>query len=114
MKKYKLIADLCFWIHLFWAFLLVAGIPLAIIFPAYRLINAIIFALTIACQRLWGGCPLTILEGALRKKIDSRQGPYDSFISSLVAKWLGIKITRRQVGITTIVLAVISFFLLLI
>jgi len=88
---YKFMADIVRIIHVLVIVLLVMGIWISDKYPpTYRLMNLIFILTTGLSQILFRGCPLTILENALRKKYDPTTTYPGSFISFHLHNRLGI------------------------
>lgn len=64
---YRVLADSVLWFHVVWGWSLAAGIFVMLKYPRYRPFQLASVGATCASKIVfWGGCPLTVLENALR------------------------------------------------
>jgi len=96
----KVLANAVFFFHLGWAALILCGSIFAIGMDWYRPIHFALMAITISAQLLFRGCPLTILESALRRSGDERFTDFKGrFIAYYLDKWFGFKLSVKVVTV---------------
>lgn len=102
--KYKILADVVMTAHLLYIFLMLLSIPIVLIFPALSLVMLILPSIMFALWFLFGGCPVTNLEKRLLMKYDPQKVYDGTFISHYLNKFFKIKMTNKQVIVTSYVI----------
>ncbi len=93
---YRLLADGVAGFHIFWTLLVFGGAIAMIAFPSYAFMEILILSVTLlASLPLRFTCPVTLLEGLLRKKIDPSYDNQGSFMVTYINRITGMHITRR-------------------
>jgi len=87
--KHKALFYLNTTIHMFWTLLLLLGSFFIYKISVYRVIHLALVAVTISAQAVWKGCPLTLYESHLRKKLGSFMKP-ESFVAYYTQKLFGV------------------------
>lgn len=113
MEIYRILADLVYWFHWFWIFLMIGGAFLSIKYKWYRPYHAVIMVGTIASQLIFLGCPLTTLENALRAHYDPNATYMGSFICYCLQKYLGIQLAPQYIILAMVLIILVSAFILL-
>jgi hypothetical protein len=109
-QKYKTFADLLVSIHFLWSLLLLGGIIVTLIFPAYAIVQIIIMSFTLLIAIPFGNtCPLTLLEEKLRKKFDPTYNPSGSFVARYLNRIFGTNFDHRRVDETLAGMYILAF-----
>lgn len=103
-RIYLLSANAVSWLHVAWILVLIAGIPVLAWNPGYGLVELCLIALTFLAQKLWRGCPLTLLEEGWREKHDPTYRRRAAFIEPLLRRF-GI---RTRLHLTPVHLGVLA------
>jgi len=106
MKKYKLLANLVFILHLIVIVMLFSGAFLCTILSWYKNIFFPFLGTVMLSQLAFLGCPLTTLESGLRAKYNKFPEFSGSFTSFLVYKIFKIRISPM----VTVALLIIFLF----
>ncbi len=109
-KIYLLSANAVSWLHVVWILVLLAGVPVLMWNPGYGPVELGLIALTFLAQKLWKGCPLTLLEEGWREKHDPTYRRRTAFIEPLLRR-LGI---RRRLHLTPVHLGIFTLGVLLV
>lgn len=109
---YVHIADLVTIIHILLIVIVLAGIPISIIYKKYRPIQSIILLSTVIIWILFDGCPLTYIENTLRINNGHPLPIVESgFIVFYLNKWFDLSISNFQLTVVTYIAAFVFVFL---
>lgn len=112
MAKSQKLANLVATTHVFWIFVLHAGIIAALFVPWYRQVQMIMATATVTSQVLMRfRCPLTKLEVSLRRRTDPDYQPFASFVQHYLETKLGIRTPKIFGGLELLATTATSWML---
>ncbi len=97
-KGYNTFADILVSIHFLWSLLLLGGIIVTLLFPAYAIVQIVVMSFTLLIAIPFGNtCPLTLLEEKLRRKADPSYHPSGSFVARYLNRIFHAHLNHRRV-----------------
>lgn len=91
----KLKADVVAIIHFLWLMLMIAGLPIMLVWEPYKYAAVSLMIITVVSWVVWGDCPLYIFEMRLRNKVDVGGMYRGSFMSHYLHKFFGLDIPTQ-------------------
>ncbi len=98
--KDKTIADLFVVIHLLWILLILASLPLVLMFPTLKNMALSLVGINLFSWFIWKDCPLFIWENSYRKKYNPDKTYEGAFISHYLKKYFNVSVAAFTVKIS--------------
>jgi hypothetical protein len=99
-ERYRYYANGILLIHVFWTFLIIAGAVVMFISPFYAIGEIVIVTFTLLISLPFKAvCPLTLLEGRLRRKFDASYSNHNSYLVTYINKIFKTHFAVRTIGI---------------
>jgi hypothetical protein len=112
MNKYRIFANVTLWFHWVWVAILLFGFVAQSALEWYKPIHLVVLSTTICGQILFGGCPLTILENAFRRKYDPLKTYSGGFTIHYIQKHFGVEVSPWTISVIFIGIFIISMIIL--
>ena len=92
MNRYALMARSVARIHWALAIALIAGFVAQFFFPSFAPVEITAIVLTLVSWRVFGSCPLTLLENVLWEKFEPGRGVQGAFLAHNIEARFGIRL----------------------
>jgi len=110
-----MLADGVAWFHTLYVLLMIASLPVVILFPPLRILAGLFSSITLIVWHVTGGCPLKAWEQGLRREHDQLRVYEESFVTHYANKLFRTNWTDEQTHLVIYpyMFAIILFAILL-
>jgi len=110
--KYRALADAVTYFHFLWTFLVFGGGILVVFYHHYAIFQIGVLTLTLLANLPFKNkCPLTLLEGKLRRELDPAYDNQKSFTTTYLNKIFKTYLKPQEVSVAIAIFYIISYSL---